>query len=331
MPGARTHDIITVVTGVALAPLTYSTNLALGLDAQQSLQHAALLTGAHLLSGIMFSPDLDLDGAIDNRWGIFYWIWRPYMWLVPHRSRLLSHGLVIPPLLRLIYFYWVSVAVLIASTWALGRAGITVPYLHQQISDAVMGIVFSGMFGFGLVIFTKVETDQHLNHILFGNMLGVTSRDLVETALVVCVTLGIVLLKWRDFLLYCFDPLHARAIGLRVGALHYGLLVLLSLTIVASLKAVGIILVVAMLIAPGAIGFLLTNRFERMLLVAVGVAVGSSILGTLVSFHVDGATGPCIVLIQMAVFVLVFLFAPGSGILRRSTLATLGDVDANIR
>jgi manganese/iron transport system permease protein len=197
--------------------------------------------------------------------------------------------------------------------------------------DTVMGIVFSGMFGFGLVLFTKVETDQHLNHILFGNMLGVTSRDLVETALVVCVTLGIVLLKWRDFLLYCFDPLHARAIGLRVGALHYGLLVLLSLTIVASLKAVGIILVVAMLIAPGAIGFLLTNRFERMLLVAVGVAVGSSILGTLVSFHVDGATGPCIVLIQMAVFVLVFLFAPGSGILRRSTLATLGDVDANIR
>jgi manganese/iron transport system permease protein len=197
--------------------------------------------------------------------------------------------------------------------------------------DTVMGIVFSGMFGFGLVLFTKVETDQHLNHILFGNMLGVTSRDLVETALVVCVTLGIVLLKWRDFLLYCFDPLHARAIGLRVGALHYGLLVLLSLTIVASLKAVGIILVVAMLIAPGAIGFLLTNRFERMLLVAVSVAVGSSILGTLVSFHIDGATGPCIVLFQMAVFVLVFLFAPGSGILRRSTSAALDGVDVNIR
>jgi manganese/iron transport system permease protein len=197
--------------------------------------------------------------------------------------------------------------------------------------DTVMGIVFSGMFGFGLVLFTKVETDQHLNHILFGNMLGVTSRDLVETALVACVTLGIVLLKWRDFLLYCFDPLHARAIGLRVGALHYGLLVLLSLTIVASIKAVGIILVVAMLIAPGAIGYLVTNRFERMLLVAVCVAVGSSILGTLVSFHIDGATGPCIVLIQMAVFVLVFLFAPGSGILRRSTSATLGGVDANVR
>lgn len=195
--------------------------------------------------------------------------------------------------------------------------------------DTVMGIVFSGMFGFGLVLFTKVETDQHLNHILFGNMLGVTARDLVETAIVACLTLGIVLLKWRDFLLYCFDPQHARAIGIPVRVLHYGLLVLLSLTIVASLKAVGIILVVAMLIAPGAIGYILTNRFERMLLVAICVAIGSSVVGTLVSFHIDGATGPCIVLIQMMVFVLAFLFAPGSGLLRRPTLASSTDADVS--
>ena len=183
--------------------------------------------------------------------------------------------------------------------------------------DTVMGIVFSGMFGFGLVLFTKVETDQHLNHILFGNMLGVTPRDLVETAVVAGSVLAIVLMKRRDLLLYCFDPQHARAIGLPVRWLHYGLLVLLSLTIVASLKAVGIILVVAMLIAPGAIAFLLTNRFESMLLIAVLVAVGSSIIGTLVSFHINGATGPCIVLVQMAVFVLAFLLAPNGGILRR--------------
>ena len=128
-----------------------------------------------------------------------------------------------------------------------------------------MGVVFSGMFGFGLVLFTKVETDQHLNHILFGNVLGVTVRDLVETAIIAGGTLLIVLLKRRDLLLYCFDPNHARAIGLPVRVLHYGLLVLLALTIVASLKAVGIILVIAMLIAPGAIAYLLTDRFDRML------------------------------------------------------------------
>ena len=126
------------------------------------------------------------------------------------------------------------------------------------------------------------------------------------------------LVKRRDLLLYCFDPQHARAIGLPVRVLHYGLLVLLSLTIVASLKAVGIILVVAMLIAPGAIAYLLT----RPLRAHAGdrrrpSPIGSSVVGTLVSFHIDGATGPCIVLIQAAVFVLAFLFAPQRGLLRR--------------
>lgn len=181
--------------------------------------------------------------------------------------------------------------------------------------DTVMGIVFSGMFGFGLVLFTKVETDQHLNHILFGNMLGVTVQDLIETGIIAGLTLLVVALKRRDLLLYCFDPNHARAIGLPVRVLHYGLLIFLSLTIVASLKAVGIILVIAMLVAPGAIAYLLTDSFERMLLIATAVAVGSSALGTLMSFHIDGATGACIVLIQMAVFVLAFVFAPKRGLL----------------
>jgi manganese/iron transport system permease protein len=184
--------------------------------------------------------------------------------------------------------------------------------------DTVMGIVFSGMFGFGLVLFTKVETEQHLNHILFGNVLGVTTRDLIETAIVAGGTLLIVLLKWRDLLLYCFDPNHARSIGLPVRVLHYGLLVLLALTIVASLKAVGIILVIAMLIGPGATAYLLTDSFERMLMIATATALASAALGTIVSFHIDGATGACIVLIQAAFFVLAFLFAPKRGILRQA-------------
>jgi manganese/iron transport system permease protein len=181
--------------------------------------------------------------------------------------------------------------------------------------DTVMGIVFSGMFGLGLVLFTKVETDQHLLHILFGNVLGVTVRDLVETATVAGGTLVAVLLKRRDLLLYCFDPNHARSIGLPVRLLHYGLLIVLSLTIVTSLKAVGIILVIAMLIAPGATAYLLTDSFERMLLIAAAVSVLSAVLGTIVSFHIDAATGACIVLVQALLFVLAFLFAPKRGIL----------------
>lgn len=169
--------------------------------------------------------------------------------------------------------------------------------------DTVMGIVFSGMFALGLVLFVKVDTDQHLNHILFGNVLGVRWADIAETALIAVPTIAIMLAKRRDFLLHAFDPVHARAIGLNVRLLHFGLLALLALTIVAALKAVGIILVVAMLIAPGAIGYLLTRQFDRMLMVAVSVAVTSSVLGTILSFHIDAATGPCIVVVQAGFFV----------------------------
>lgn len=184
--------------------------------------------------------------------------------------------------------------------------------------DTVMGIVFSGMFGLGIVLMTKIETDQHLMHVLFGNMLGVTWRDVIETGLIAGATLLVVLAKRRDLLLYCFDPQHARAIGLPVRVIHYGLLVLLALTVVAALKAVGVILVVAMLVTPGATAYLLTDRFEPMLAISAAVAIGASVLGTLVSFHIDGATGPCIVLIQAAMFLAAFLFAPRNGLLRRA-------------
>jgi len=199
-------------------------------------------------------------------------------------------------------------------------AAVSTGYLKDNSrikEDTAMGIVFTGMFAVGLVLFSRIETDQHLSHILFGDMLGVTWQDLIETAIIALGTLLIVLVKRRDFLLYAFDPQHARAIGLPVKLLHYGLLALLSITIVASLKAVGIILVVAMLIAPGAIGFLLAKRFEAMLAIAMTVAIGSGVLGTLISFSINGATGPCIVLIQAAVFLVALLFAPGNGLLRK--------------
>jgi manganese/iron transport system permease protein len=199
-------------------------------------------------------------------------------------------------------------------------AAVSTGYLKDNSrikEDTAMGIVFTGMFAVGLVLFSRIETDQHLSHILFGDMLGVTWRDLIETAVIALGTLLVILAKRRDFLLYAFDPQHARVIGLPVKLLHYGLLALLSITIVASLKAVGIILVVAMLIAPGAIGFLLAKRFEAMLAIAMTVAIGSGVLGTLISFSINGATGPCIVLIQTAVFLVAPLFAPGSGLLRK--------------
>jgi len=187
--------------------------------------------------------------------------------------------------------------------------------------DAVLAIVFSGMFALGMVMFVKIDTDQHLNHILFGNMLGVTARDIWEVAAIVVPSVAFVLARRRDLVVYCFDPIQARALGLSVSRLHFGLLAFLALTIVASLKDVGVILVVAMLITPGATAYLLTNRFDRMLAISAAVAVGSSIAGTLASFHIDGATGPCIVLTQAAIFLMAFLFAPKAGLLRRERAA----------
>ncbi|OYW65476.1 MAG: iron ABC transporter permease [Bosea sp. 12-68-7] len=174
--------------------------------------------------------------------------------------------------------------------------------------DTVMGIVFSGMFALGLVMFVKVESDQHLLHILFGNMLGVRWADIAETAAIALPTVAIMLAKRKDFLLVAFDAAHARAIGLPVRRLNFGLLMLLALTIVAALKAVGIILVVAMLIAPGAIGFLTTRRFDAMLAVAVTVATVSSVIGTILSYHLDGSTGPCIVVVQAVFFLAALAF-----------------------
>ncbi|NTF32962.1 metal ABC transporter permease [Rhizobium skierniewicense] len=173
--------------------------------------------------------------------------------------------------------------------------------------DTVLGIVFSGMFGLGLVLYVKVQSDVHLDHILFGDMLGIAVSDIVETGLIALVaTLFLVLLR-KDLLVHAFDAQHAKAIGLPVRLLHYGLLAVLSLTVVGALQAIGIILSVAMLVAPGAIAFLLTRRFSSMMIAAIAVSVTSSIIGIWASFLIDSAPAPTIVLIMSGFFILAFL------------------------
>jgi ABC-type Mn2+/Zn2+ transport system permease subunit len=181
--------------------------------------------------------------------------------------------------------------------------------------DTVMGVVFTGLFALGLVLFTKVESDQHLNHILFGSLLGIPRAQVIQTTVVGVGTLVVTLAMRKDLLLFCFDPGHARTIGLNTTRLHYIMLSLLALTIVASLQAVGVILVVAMLITPGCVGFLLADRFSRMMLISVGGAVFSSLAGVYVSFFLNASTGACIVLVQAAIFLLALVFAPKRGLL----------------
>lgn len=188
---------------------------------------------------------------------------------------------------------------------------LSVGYLKENSrikEDTVMGIVFSGMFAFGIVLFTKVRTEQHLSHILFGNLLGVTDAELLQTLLIAGIIFLIIALKRRDFLLYCFDPSHTRVAGLSPKLLHYGLLILLALTIITAMQVVGVILVVAMLISPGITAFILSKRFDKMLVIAISISVISSLLGTIISYHIDGATGPCIILLQALFFLLALIY-----------------------
>lgn len=183
--------------------------------------------------------------------------------------------------------------------------------------DTVIGLVFTGFFAFGLVLISKNPSNVDLLHILFGNVLGISSYDMIQTFLIGTITLIIILLLRKDLLLFCFDPTHARSIGLNITALYYTLLTLLSLTIVVALQAVGIVLVVAMLITPGAIAYLLTDRFDRMMILAVISSVFCSVIGTYFSYYLDASTGGCIVVLQTLVFIVTMLFAPKHGLLLR--------------
>lgn len=173
--------------------------------------------------------------------------------------------------------------------------------------DTVMGVVFSGMFGLGIVLYTSITSDVHLDHILFGNMLGVGAQDLWTAGLISLAVALALLLKWRDLMLHIFDPAQARAAGLPVGLLHYGLLSILSLTIVATLSATGLILAVGLLIAPGAIAFLIARSFGWMLVAAVITCMVSMLGGVYASFFLDSAPAPTIILMLTAIFVLALL------------------------
>ncbi len=181
--------------------------------------------------------------------------------------------------------------------------------------DTVIGLVFTGFFAFGLVLVSKVRSSIDLTHILFGNVLGISDADILQTSLISAAVLVLLLLFRRDLILFCFDPTHARSIGIQTGALHYLLLTVLSLAAVAGLQTVGIILVVAMLVTPGATAYLLTDRFDRMTWIAMASATLSSLVGIYWSYWMDASTAGCIVLVQTGLFLLSFLFAPRHGLL----------------
>ncbi|WP_269612532.1 metal ABC transporter permease [Prochlorococcus marinus] len=185
--------------------------------------------------------------------------------------------------------------------------------------DTVIGLVFTGFFALGLVLVSKIKSNIDLMQILFGSPLGISRSDVNQTLIISFIVISILLIFRKDLMLYCFDAKHARSIGINTGILHYLLLTLLSLSAVVGLQTVGIILVVAMLITPGATAYLLTDRFDKMTFLAVISSSFSSILGVYISYWSDIETGGSIVLVQTVIFLIAFLFAPRYGIFKNQT------------
>lgn len=180
--------------------------------------------------------------------------------------------------------------------------------------DTAMGVVFTGLFAFGIVLFSRTQSELHLDHILFGNILGIGEAQVWETLGLGAAVLVVTLLLRRDLLLICFDAGQARVLALPDRFLNYLLLALLALAIVVALQAVGIILVVAMLVTPGCVAHLWTDRFDKMLFLAVVSAVFSMTVGIVVSYHIDASTGGCVVLVQALLFFLSLMVAPKYGV-----------------
>ncbi|MFB6726298.1 metal ABC transporter permease [Kribbella sp. NPDC056345] len=180
--------------------------------------------------------------------------------------------------------------------------------------DAVIGIVFTTLFALGLVLISVVPSQTDLNHIIFGNILGISQSDQLQIGVLAAVALVLLLFKRRDLTLYAFDPVHAHAIGLSPRRLGGLLLGVLALTAVVALQVVGVILVVAMLIIPGATAYLLTDRFTRMLVIAPALSATSSVVGIYLSYWLDAASGGLVVVTQGVTFALVHLFGPRRGL-----------------
>jgi len=210
-----------------------------------------------------------------------------------------------------------------------GLAAAAMLFINQRTrlkEDTVIGLIFSGFFGLGLFMISLSPTSVNVQTIIFGNILAVSPADTIQLVLIGGVSLLILLLKWKDLMVTFFDESHARSIGLNPTFLKAMFFTLLSACTVAAMMTVGAFLVIALVVTPGATAYLLTDRFPR--LIALSVAIGSltSFAGAYLSYFLDGATGGIIVVMQTALFIVAFVFAPKHGLLaarqRRTQVST---------
>lgn len=241
-------------------------------------------------------------------------------YLMVQRLALLGDAISHSVLPGLAIAFWLGVNIFVGAFIAGVISTVIIAWIHTRSpikEDAAMGIVFSAFFALGITLITTIQKDNKidLNHFLFGNILGVTAGDVRDTAIIAALVLLAVALLYKELLFYSFDPLGAQASGLPVGLLNAGLMVLIALTVVASMKVVGVILVLSLLIAPGATAYLLVPRLHQVMLLGAAIGVFASVSGMYLSYYVNLPSGPAIVMVVSALFALSFLLSPRHGVL----------------
>lgn len=181
--------------------------------------------------------------------------------------------------------------------------------------DVIIGLIFTSFFGLGLFIVSVNPMSVSIQTITMGNILAITPADTLQLAIIGFVSLGVLLLKWKDLMVTFFDENHARTIGLRPGLLKAVFFILLSASVVAAMQTVGAFLVIAMVVTPGATAYLLCDRFPRLIALSVVIGSVTSFSGAYISYFLDGATGGIIVVLQTLIFLVAFVFAPKHGLL----------------
>ncbi|MDZ7927099.1 MAG: metal ABC transporter permease [Agrobacterium sp.] len=211
-----------------------------------------------------------------------------------------------------------------------GLAAGSMLFLNQKTrlkEDAIIGLIFTSFFGLGLFMVSLSPTSINIQTIVLGNILAITTEDTIQLALIGGISLLVLAVKWRDFMVVFFDENHARTVGLKPDVLKVIFFTLLAASTVAALQTVGAFLVVAMVVTPGATAYLLTDRFERLILMSLVIGATTSFVGAYLSYFLDGATGGVIVVLQTAIFLAAFVFAPKHGLLasRIKARKALGD------
>ncbi|MDM3224874.1 iron/manganese ABC transporter permease subunit SitC [Citrobacter sp. Cf088] len=207
-----------------------------------------------------------------------------------------------------------------------GLAAGSMLFLNQRSrlkEDAIIGLIFSSFFGIGLFMVSLNPMSVNIQTIILGNVLAIAPEDILQLAIIGVISLTILFLKWKDLMVVFFDENHARSIGLNPGRLKLLFFTLLSVSTVAALQTVGAFLVICLVVTPGATAWLLTDRFPRLLTIAVAIGSLTSFFGAWLSYWLDGATGGIIVVLQTLLFLLAFVFAPKHGLLANRRRARL--------